>query len=96
VPHFSRSLREVGFCNKKSVIPERNLSRAKRTTNVVEGPLLRRQHPSAYRHSHRFDFETLVDTLIVRYPFAVAAARSPLLCRSNPSPAVSQPVQVHT
>src|SRR5712691_10396095 len=39
---------------------------------------------------------SLVAALIARYPFAVAAARSPLLFRSNPQPAVSQSVQVHT
>ena len=38
---------------------------------------------------------SLVAALIARYPFAVAA-RSPLLFRSNPQPAVSQSVQVHT
>ncbi len=38
----------------------------------------------------------LAAALIARYPFAVAAARSPLSLRSNPQPGVSQPVQVHT
>jgi hypothetical protein len=37
----------------------------------------------------------LVAALIARYPF-VAAARSPSSFRSNPQPAVSQSVQVHT
>jgi hypothetical protein len=36
-----------------------------------------------------------VAALIARYPFAVAA-RLPSLFRSNPQPAVSQSVQVHT
>src|ERR1035437_4777342 len=39
---------------------------------------------------------SLVAALIARYPFAVVAAHFPLLFRSNPQPAVSQSVQVHT
>jgi hypothetical protein len=39
---------------------------------------------------------SLVAALIARYPFAVAAARSSSSFRSNPQPAVSQSVQVHT
>ena len=39
---------------------------------------------------------SLVAALIARYPFVVAAARSPSSFRSNPQPAVSQSVQVHT
>lgn len=38
---------------------------------------------------------SLVPALIASYPFA-AAARSPLLFRSNPQPGVSQSVQVRT
>lgn len=34
--------------------------------------------------------------LIARYPFAVAAARSPSSFRLCPQPAVSPPVRVHT
>src|SRR5258708_9388927 len=38
---------------------------------------------------------SLVAALIARYPFAVAAARSPSSSRLCPQPGVSQPVQVH-
>ena len=39
---------------------------------------------------------SLVPALIASYPFAVAAARSPLSFRSNPQSPVSQSVQVRT
>jgi hypothetical protein len=38
---------------------------------------------------------SLMAALIARHPFAFAAAHSLLLFRSNPQPAVSQPVPVH-
>jgi hypothetical protein len=39
---------------------------------------------------------SLVAALIARHPFAVVARSPLLLFRSNPQPAVSQSVQVHT